>query len=801
MASAEFQYFVPVSLSLFGIGVAMVHAKRIWSIPLARPKDEEVILLAPGEEDHEETPLVGGSAATEAEQPSTNYAPPQMVNSDDEYEQLSLNKSGDAAPVVHSQSNLQELKEVKEATDENTRVGEGNKFETIAQAISDGANAFLETEYKWISIFCIAFAIILFFSNALSHSPSKGRTWSWAIYTAICYVWGAITSVMCGWIGMQIAVAANSRTAISATKSYGAAFETAMTGGVVMGYALVSVCSLSMFLALNFVMNALRNPWDFENMAHAFAAFGLGGSTVALFGRVGGGIYTKAADVGADLSGKVVEGWDEDDPRNPAVIADNVGDNVGDIAGMGADLFGSVAEASCAYIVAFFSTIDPFATGNLLGEVYYPMALFGVGVLVSYITHLASLHLRPVRKAKDIEPALKFQLLLSTILMTPAALIVGAICIDSTSKMFKTWGCTCAGLWCGLAIGYVTEYFTSFAYKPVQECAEACEAGAAPNVIYGLALGYKSTIIPVSAIALTVMIANGLDNNLGISNAALGILSTIATGLTIDAYGPIADNAGGIAEMAHLHPRVRERTDALDAAGNTTAAIGKGFAIGSAAFVSIALIRSLVASQGAGYVNMLGALTMTGLLFGAMIPYWFSALTMRAVGGAAFDMVKEVQNQLDASTESGRAIREGRALPDYAACVNISTQASLRQMIAPGLLVMATPIVANLLFGFNFVLGVLVGNLISGIQIAISASNSGGAWDNAKKYIRGVLKRSKTSPEHCAAVIGDTVGDPLKDTSGPSINILIKLMAITAIVFPKRNTGLLIELFRKMHLK
>ena len=678
------------------------------------------------------------------------------------------------------------------------------RIKSISGFIATGADAFLFAEYVYMAVFAVFFVIALFLILGFGT-----KSWSMAGFAALSFILGAVTSIVAGFIGMRIAVTANSRTAINARYGYEIAFNTAFKAGMVMGYGLVGLGLIVLYVLINIVA-AYYTEWTVlgSEQAHllfeAVAGYGLGGSAMALFGRVGGGIYTKAADVGADLSGKVCNDFPEDDPRNPAVIADNVGDNVGDIAGMGADLFGSLAEGCCACMVIAAS--EGSSLTNNWSALNFPLVLLGVGSIVSWITSFIATNLQTVKTDTEIEPALKRQLLVSTILMTPFAFLCCYFFLPTSFAVsgklaVKNWHiffCVATGLWSGLIIGYITEYFTSFSYTPVQECAKACEAGAAPNVIYGLALGYKSCVVPVFCLCFTIFISYSLAGMFGIATAALGILSTLATGLTIDAYGPICDNAGGIAEMCHMPEETRERTDQLDAAGNTTAAIGKGFAIGSAALVSLALFGAFVTSTKLPSVDILAAFPFAGLLFGAMIPYWFSAMTMKSVGVAAFDMVKEVERQLDISTESGRKIRANELEPDYAACIDISTKASLREMIAPGALVMFTPIIVGFLLGTECLAGLLAGNLVSGVQIAISASNTGGAWDNAKKYIGGVLGKKGTD-EYKAAVVGDTVGDPLKDTSGPAINILIKLSAIISVVFapsfPKE--GWLVQLFNK----
>jgi len=530
------------------------------------------------------------------------------------------------------------------------------------------------------------------------------------------------------------------------------------------------------------------------------AAYGLGGSSIAMFGRVGGGIFTKAADVGADLVGKVEEDIPEDDPRNPGVIADCIGDNVGDIAGMGSDLFGSFAESSCAALV--IASCDPVLAQSW-ASMMYPLLVSAGGIITCIITTLVATNISPARNKEEIEPTLKHQLLISTVLTTISHFVISLVCLPPSFQMYfmngsqyevKNWYCFIAlagGLWAGLAIGYITEYYTSNQYQPVRDVAESCTTGAATNVIYGLSLGYKSTIIPCFALAICIWIGYNMCGVFGIALGALGILSTMSIALAIDGYGPISDNAGGLAEMAGFGKEVRERTDALDAAGNTTAAIGKGYAIGSAALVSLALYGAFLtrafAENNFGkpvHVNIIDPRTFFGLLIGAMLPYWFSAMAMRSVGTAAIAMVREIQRQF--RTIPG--LREGKegVKPEYERCVKIATDASLVQMIPPGCLVVLSPIIFGVFFGKEALAGLLPGALVSGVQMAISASNTGGAWDNAKKYVEAGnmgAERGKGSDTHKAAVVGDTIGDPMKDTYGPALNILIKLMAIISVVF------------------
>lgn len=546
-----------------------------------------------------------------------------------------------------------------------------------------------------------------------------------------------------------------------------------------------------------------EDKMEYQEMFEKIAGYGLGGSTVALFGRVGGGIYTKAADVGADLAGKVIKGLPEDDIRNPGTIADNVGDNVGDIAGMGADLFGSLAESSCAALVVS-GTSDELVIAT--GAFYYPLCITSAGIICCLITWMFATNQEScckIRRFSDVEKVIKYQLIISTGLLIPSLFLVAFLTLPDTFKLggsdreitnIEMFVCSLFGLVSGFIIGAVTEYYTSNEYTPVQELSESCKKGAALNVIIGLSLGYISTVVPVICLAATIYVSFELADMYGIAIAALGMLSNLSIALAIDGYGPISDNAGGIAEMCSL-ALTRQRTDRLDAAGNTTAAIGKGFAIGSACLVSLALFGAFATRTQLDVVNVLEPLQFAGLVIGAMLPYAFTAMTMKAVGKAAQSMISEIQRQ-----DSEGLIREG-VEPDYHKCIAISTQASLREMVAPGLLVILSPIVAGLFFGPRGVAGLLAGSIVSGIQMAISQSNSGGAWDNAKKYIEAnklqpdilnerdeegntvIQRHNKGTDTHKAAVIGDTVGDPLKDTSGPSLNILIKLMAIISLVF------------------
>ena len=700
------------------------------------------------------------------------------------------------------------------------------RLNKIQSYISDGAKAFLFSEYEILAGFIVLFGIfVLVFlgiptncGEAFQHKVEnislicntteagcmwdhkEGSCWSHGIATAIAFVVGGVTSILCGYIGMSIAVYSNARTATMCQKSWTDGFNTAFRAGSVMGFCLTSIGLLILYISVIVFRHFF--PWDKNNthvsevLFECITGYGLGGSSIALFGRVGGGIYTKAADVGADLVGKVEAGIPEDDPRNPAVIADNVGDNVGDVAGMGADLFGSFAESSCAALVVASVSEELNSDWKYM---MFPLVISATGIISSFISSFfaTSVPGMKVTEEKHVERNLSIQLYLSTIIAT--GLIYVAVlyflpkefcvqvtevatetgyCIKRTTNM-KAYVCIMCGLWSGLLIGKVTDYMTSYNYSPVKEVSESCETGAATNIIFGLALGYKSVVIPIFALAFTIYMSFNFGNMYGVALAALGMLSTLSTGLTIDAYGPITDNAGGIAEMTGLSAAVRVKTDALDAAGNTTAAIGKGFAIGSAALVSLALFGAFVTRSHINGVDILTPITFAGLIVGAMLPYWFSAMTMKSVGKAAKKMVEEVRQQF----REHPGIMENKEEPDYKRCVAISTKASLKEMIAPGCLVMLAPLVTGYIFGVDAVAGVLAGGLVSGVQMAISASNTGGAWDNAKKYIEKGNFGGKGSSAHKAGVVGDTVGDPLKDTSGPSLNILMKLMAIISLVF------------------
>eukprot|EP01013_Petalomonas_cantuscygni_P011166 TRINITY_DN244_c0_g1_i1.p1 TRINITY_DN244_c0_g1~~TRINITY_DN244_c0_g1_i1.p1 ORF type:complete len:812 (-),score=233.33 TRINITY_DN244_c0_g1_i1:789-3224(-) len=682
----------------------------------------------------------------------------------------------------------------------------------IAQKIADGAQTFLFSEYKVMLIFMAAMsvALVLLLGLAVPADPKKGIThkdnWIDGVFSMMAFNLGAITSIVAGYIGMRIAVFTNSRTTLMAEQGYDVAFATAIKGGIVMGFGLTSLGLIALLAGIYLFKfqydkdHYTNSATPYKALMQAIAPFGLGGSSIALFGRVGGGIFTKAADVGADLVGKVQQNIPEDDARNPGVIADNVGDNVGDIAGMGSDLFGSFAEATCAALVvsASYSAHGKVTLGGyseFFPFLLFPLLITAIGILTCLITTFLATHIMPPNDAERIEPALKLQLVVSTVLNSiayvpacylalPHEMYLPFIFRGDEADIRKWWHvylCIMLGLWSGLIIGFITQYYTSHAFGPTRKVAKACRFGAATNVIHGLALGYESTVVPCICISVSIWLSSLLAGMYGVAMAALGILSTMAIGLTIDAYGPISDNAGGIAEMAGMGAEVRTRTDALDAAGNTTAAIGKGFAIGSAAFVAVALFGAYQTNVGVTVVNIVDPRVFFGLIFGAMLPYIFSAMTMKSVGTAAEAMVAEIQRQFRESP----GLMTGDVDPDYKTCIEIATNASLREMLPPGALVILAPLLTGIFLGPEALSGLLPSAMASGVMMAISSANTGGAWDNAKKFIEAGLMvgYGKGSDVHKAAVIGDTVGDPLKDTSGPALNILVKLMAIISVVF------------------
>ncbi len=657
---------------------------------------------------------------------------------------------------------------------------DSQRLKFIHGAIASGAMAFLKQEYRVLTIFMVAFALVIAVLIDDTHTPGYRE----GVYTAIAFLFGAAISIASGYIGMKVATQGNARTTVSARKDISNAFDVAIDSGAVMGFALVGLATLGLvviYVVMSMLMSGL-GPDNNHILMEVIAGFGLGGSTIALFARVGGGIFTKAADVGADLVGKVEKGIPEDDPRNPAVIADNVGDNVGDVAGMGADLFGSCAESTCAAMVisAAVFAMDPNA-------LLYPVLISAVGIPVSFVTKLVV----GVKTEDDVAPALMKLLVISSVLMAVIMYFFTLLLVpefftlngEEYTNLGVYW-CFLSGLVAGLAVGLLTGYYTSENYEPVKDLAKSCETGVATNIIFGLALGYRSTVLPYLCIAVSIFVSWQLAGMYGVAIASLGMLGTLVIALMIDAYGPVADNAGGIAEMVGLPKEVRRRTDILDSAGNTTAAIGKGFAIGAAILTSLALFAAFItaASNLRGEpisMSLLDPLVYTSLFIGAVLPFLFTAMTMKSVGRAAFDMIAEVRRQF----QTIPGIMEGTGKPDYAECVAISTRAALREMIAPGILIMGTPLLAGFLFGVEAVAGILAGSLVAGGVLAIASSNSGGAWDNAKKFIEAGHFGGKGSEQHKASVVGDTVGDPLKDTSGPSLNILIKLSAILSLVF------------------
>lgn len=646
------------------------------------------------------------------------------------------------------------------------------EMKSIASAIQEGAMAFLHREYKVLAIFILILTPILWFSlDVADTSLNEGK------YTAIAFVVGALCSGAAGYLGMRIAVKANVRTANAAIKSLHQALQLAFSSGAVMG--LCVVCLALIGLSSLYLIFVPIMGMSHEEAIHIIKGFGLGSSSIALFARVGGGIFTKAADVGADLVGKVEIGIPEDDPRNPAVIADNVGDNVGDVAGMGGDLFESYAGTIIASL-----TIGSF-TFHSFPAVIFPMLVAGCGILASI---LGSFFVTKGKRAEQplIHGAFKNGLFFASILVVIGVWFLCQLCLpDSFELLGMTYTqngvffAIVTGLIGGIFIGLTTEFFTSSSYSPVQEIAQGASTGAGTNIITGLSVGYRSVVLPIIVICCVIYLAFLLAGLYGIALSGVGMLSTLGISLAVDAYGPVADNAGGIAEMAKLDKVVRERTDTLDEAGNTTAAIGKGFAISSAMLSALALFSAFSIAANLENISITNPTVLIGLFLGSMLPYLFSSLTMKAVGKTAFKMIEEVRRQF--KTIDG--LMEGRTKPDYGKCVDIATKASLKEMIGPGVIAILTPLVVGLFLGTEALAGLLAGSLISGFLMAVMMANAGGAWDNAKKFIESGEFGGKGSDSHKAAVVGDTVGDPFKDTSGPSLNILINVMNIISLVF------------------